>query len=1003
MRSGICSLLFRSLLPKDLALVKCLPDYGSNRKDKANMEESIAYYYEDFSKSLESSFIKADPDSNPRYSPRILTNNKASGTDVLSAVKRELAQCSSFDFSVAFITAGGIQVLVEMLSNLERRGIPGRILTSTYLNFNDPEALRKLTQYKNVEIRVFQGDLHAKGYFFDRDGLSTMIIGSSNLTQTALTCNKEWNILFRSFTSGGLYLEAKEQFDEVWNDPLTTAVTENWIVQYEAHRLSTGSGVPQSIRESFKADDTEVAAHTETGEIIKPNTMQTHALEALEVLHAREEKRALLISATGTGKTYLSAFDVLVTKPKRVLFVAHRERILEASQESFQRVLGSEYSYEIYGGGSSVPTSSCVFAMINTLSKHLEEFKPDEFDYIIIDEAHRTGASSYRKILDYFTPKFFLGMTATPNRTDGYDVYSLFNHVIAFRITLNDALENNMLAPFHYFGIADLEIDDETIDDFGMFSKLTSEERVRHITSKIEEYTVDKQNRKGLIFCNRNEEAARLSEMFNELGYRTAAISGQTNNEGRNEAIARLEAGELEYLFSVDILNEGVDIPAVNQIIMLRRTESAVVFVQQLGRGLRKLDDKEYTLVLDFIGNYQQNYLVPIALSNDRSYNKDTLRRFVKEGNAEIPGCSTITFDAISERRIFKALEQGKFSEARLIRNEYTHLKNLLGRIPGLLEFDENESIDPLIIFKKYGSYAAFLEKYEPDCGHSFNKRKLDALKFLSQKLATGKRRADLELLRQLVVFCKPVSEKEGIALTQASKARLASAANVLSGSYSTAGVPIVLFDGSSFKLDEQFEADLSDPDFFDCVIDTIDFGLRRNELSYGETYKDTDFVLNAKYTREEVCRLLRWEKEPNYQNIGGYFHDKETNTFPVFINYEKDASAISATTMYEDRFISDHELVAISKSKRTLQSPEIVNLAHASENGMRCFLFVRKNKEDKDDGTEFYFLGEMHPTGKFEQFVMKGTTAKAVEITYLLEDPVRADLYEYFLSDLDV
>ena len=964
------------------------------------MEESIKYYFEDFRRSLESSFIEADPDSNPKYSPRFLTNNKAFGTDVLSAVKQELAKCTSFDFSVAFITSGGIQVLVEMLASLERRKIPGRILTSTYLNFNDPEALRKLTQYQNVEIRVFQGDLHAKGYFFDGDGLSTMIIGSSNLTQTALTCNKEWNILFRTFTSGGLYLEAKERFDEVWDDPQTTAVTDDWITKYEAHRQSTGAGIPQSLRTSFKAEDVELVSE-ESAQVIKPNAMQTHALEALDVLHAREEERALLISATGTGKTYLSAFDVLVTKPERVLFIAHRERILEASLGSYKKVLGSRYSYEIYQGGSSLPSSSCVFAMINTLSRHLEEFKPNEFDYIIIDEAHRTGASSYRRILEHFTPKFFLGMTATPNRTDGYDVYGLFNHVIAFRITLKDALENDMLAPFHYFGIADLEIDDETVDDMSMFSKLTSEERVRHITSKIEEYSVDKANRKGLIFCNRNEEAARLSEMFNERGYKTVAISGQTTNEERNETIERLENGELEFVFSVDILNEGVDIPAVNQIIMLRRTESAVVFVQQLGRGLRKLEGKEYALVLDFIGNYRQNFLVPIALSGDRSFNKDTLRRFVKEGNAAIPGCSTITFDKVSEKRIFKALEQGRFSEARLIRNEYTHLKQLLGRIPGLLEFDENESIDPLIIFKKYGSYAAFLERYEPECSHSFSKRKHETLKFLSQKLATGKRRADLELLRQLVVFCKPVSAKEGLALAHASKVRIEAVANVLSGAYSTAGTPIVAFDGENYKLDKQFEADLSDPDFFDCVIDTIDFGLRRNEQSYSETYKDTDFVLNAKYTREEVCRLLRWKKEPNYQNIGGYFHDKDTNTFPVLINYEKDPS-ISITTMYEDRFISDHELVAISKSKRTLNSPEIVNLAHASENGMRCFLFVRKNKEDKDDGTEFYFLGEMHPTGKFEQFVMKGTTANAVEITYLLEDPVRADLYEYFLSDLD-
>lgn len=1009
-----------------------------------------------FRRTLSSSFVEADIASDARYAPRFLVNDKVSGSDVLTELKRELADCTSFDFSVAFITSGGIQILVELLADLERRGVPGRILTSTYLNFNSPAALRKLLEYGNIEQRIYQGSLHAKGYHFDREGLSTIIVGSSNLTQTALTCNKEWNILFRSYAGGGLYLDAKRQFEAVWEDPSSIEVTSDWIDRYESYRREAMPSA-RSSRPAFRLVPRQVLSYSSAPERIVPNAMQQQALEALDVLHRREERRALLISATGTGKTYLSAFDVLAMRPRRLLFVAHRERILRASRESFERLLGERYTYEIYGGGSSLPTATCVFAMVGTLSRHLGEFGPDSFDYLIIDEAHRTGAHSYQRILAHFVPRFCLGMTATPNRTDGYDVYSLFNHVIAYRITLQDALKNEMLAPFHYFGIADIEIDDQTVDDVSMFTRLTSDERVRHITSKIEEYSVQKAERRGLIFCNRNEEAARLSQLFNEAGYRTLAISGATSNDERDRAIARLESGELEYLFSVDILNEGVDIPSVNQIIMLRRTESAIVFVQQLGRGLRKVRGKEYTLVLDFIGNYQQNYLVPIALSGDRSYNKDTLRRFVKEGSVGMPGCSTIAFDRVSEKRIFKALEQGRFSEARLVRGEYEHLRQLLGRIPTLIEFDENESIDPLIIIKKYGSYAAFLERYEKSCPHRFGKSKLDALRFLSQKLGNGKRRADLLLLRDLVerAACETVGPSgaaddanaeagpggvvdsanaaaagsggmavaacasrgpsraavaarasrgpsASVALPDRRGPRLMSVLRMLTGEYSSSGVPIVEVDGGRCRLDARFEADLADPQFRSSVLGLIDFALSRNERLYAAAYKDTDFVLYAKYTREEVCRLLRWTKEPNYQNIGGYFHDKETNTFPVFINYEKDPSTISITTMYEDRFVSDTELIAISKSKRTLRSPEIVNLAHAAENGMRCFLFVRKNKEDKDDGTEFYFLGEMRPTGEFRQIVMAGTTASAVEIGYHLDDPVRADLYEYLTSDLD-
>lgn len=985
------------------------------------MDVMREYNSSEFFRALRSSFVQEDPGADDRYAPRMLLNDRETGTNVLSALKSEFANCSRFDLSVAFITSGGVQVLVEILAELSRRQVPGRIITTDYLDFNGPEALRKLLEYPNIKCRVYQGSLHTKGYLFDRDGLSSIIVGSSNLTQNALTVNREWNVLFRSTENGEMFKETQRAFDAIWNAPLTVPLTAEWIGQYEEH-LRVNKAQRHEHRPAFVADKAAKAElspveaealrksngsiprtlapgwHTEE---IRPNKMQRAALASLGKLHEDGQPRALLISATGTGKTYLSAFDVKAVVPRRILYVAHRRRILEASMKSFRRVLGPAYTYGLYGGGSTVvPSASCVFAMIDTLSRHLEQFSPSSFDYMIVDEAHRSGATSYQNVLSYFKPSFCLGMTATPTRTDGYDVYQLFNHVIAYRITLQDALDNDMLAPFHYFGIADLEIDDETVDDVSMFGRLTSEERVRHVIDKIEEYSVEKENRRGLIFCNRNAEAERLSEMFNERGYRTVAISGASSDSERDEAIARLEAGELQYIFSVDILNEGVDIPSLNQIIMLRRTESPIVFVQQLGRGLRKYDGKEFALVLDFIGNYQQNYLVPIALSGDRTYNKDNLRKVVKEGSSIIPGASTISFDRISEGRIFRALEEGRFSEAKLIKGEYQHLKQVLGHVPTLVEFERNEAMDPLIIINKYGSYAAFLQKYEPSCGFAFGKEKMGFLKFISQKIASGKRREDLEVLLRLVRGESVPPSAQGQGRVAAARAR--SVVGVLSGRYSKQGESLVEDGPDGLHLSPAFARALENPEFRAQVLDTLTFGLGRNNALYRHTYKDTDFVLDAKYTREEVCRLLRWEKEPNYQNIGGYFYDKSTNTFPVFINYEKDASTLSITTMYEDRFLSDRELIAISKSNRKMSSPEIRRLRNASSNGMRCFLFLRKNKNDKDDGTEFYFLGEMRPTGMFKQFTMKGSTAQAVEIGYRLEDPVRPDLYDYFRSDFD-
>lgn len=489
-----------------------------------------------------------------------------------------------------------------------------------------------------------------------------------------------------------------------------------------------------------------------------------------------------------------------------------------------------------------------------------------------------------------------------------------------------------------------------------------------------------------------------MSRLFNERGYSSVAISGQSSDADRDSAIASLERGQIQYIFSVDILNEGIDIPSLNQIIMLRKTESAIVFVQQLGRGLRKDPSKDYTLVLDFIGNYQQNYLIPIALAGDHTYNKDNLRKVVKEGSSLIPGCSTISFDRVSEQRIFKALEQGKFGSAKLIRGEYDDLRRLLGRILSLFDFDENDSVDPLLIINKYGSYQAFLQQYEPDAPFSFDAGKLAMLKFISTKMAAGKRRGDLDTLFSLI---EDGPERLETPSSRCAAEKMRSVVRTLSGEYSSAGQELIVRTEDGLALSGRFEAALGDAAFRACVLDVIRFGIARAERDYAGTYKDTDFVLNKKYTREDVCRLLRWSREPNYQNVGGYFHDKETNTFPVFVNYEKDPD-ISITTQYQDRFVSSRRIITISKSKRTLESPEVVKLRHARENGMRCYLFLRKNKNDKDNGTEFYFLGEMHPTGRFEQIVMADGKTSAVEIEYDLETPVRADLYDYFLSDFD-
>ena len=970
---------------------------GSEKREDKNLELG-----------LRSGFIDASVECDSDTKPQFVFNEKDSGENLLSVIKRQLSSCESFDFCVAFVADSGLQPLVEVFAELKERGVRGRFLTSTYLNFNSPASFRKLLEYDNIDVRIYQGSMHAKGYVFDEhNGLSTVVIGSSNLTQTALTCNKEWNVLFRSYERGGMLQSIRKEYDSLWNSSSTNELSEAWIEEYESYRASVEPAAKRLPTFQYEAPLSAVFEGVPRP-TIKPNKMQTQALEALKVLHEKDEPRALLVSATGTGKTYLSAFDVQAVKPRRVLFLVHRRRILQASMESYEKLLGGQYAYGMYVPGVDSGQITCMFAMCSTICRHLDEFEPSSFDYIVIDEAHRVGSETYRKITDYFTPKFYLGMTATPNRTNSdFDVFALFNHVIAYQITLQDALANEMLVPFHYFGIADLSINYEDQDDISLFTRLTSEERVRHITEKIEEYTIDRASRKGLVFCNRNDEARELSSRFNELGYRTKAVTGEDSDAVRDNAISQLESGELEYLFSVDIFNEGIDIPSVNQIIMLRRTESAIVFVQQLGRGLRKQDDKEYTLVLDFIGNYQKNFFVPVALSGDKTYNKDRLRRIVREGSNVIPGCSTVSFDRVSEARIYRAIDGGKFTAVGFLKDEYASLRQMLGHIPTLREFDENDSLDPLLIIKKFGSYYEFLAKYEKGYDRRLSGTQRDILKLVSQKLANGKRPGELEVIKGLLDSLVHEGDSGPCMVSGVNNEytgrEAKSIACVLDGSFfgsSARGiVPIAHFESGPFVPTSTFRDALENAEFRRLLSETIEFGMSRQAAQYAEHYKGTDFVLNAKYTYEEVCRLLGWGANVNGRNIGGYKYDADTNTYPVFINYDKDPN-ISDSIKYEDRFVSNDELIAISKQPRNLSSPEIQRLQAWPKNGMKTYLFMRKNKED-GESNEFYFLGEMFPTGSFKEIVMPGVKKTAVEITYHLDAPVRPDLYDFLTSDL--
>lgn len=955
------------------------------------------YLAQELQQSLASALIDDKINSLPDLQPQIIYNDYNSGSNLLVELLQELQTCKRFYFAIAFITQSGLICLKECLKLLQEKNITGDILTTDYLYFNQPKALQELQQYPNLNIRIYtKENFHIKGYIFEQNDYYTLIVGSNNLTQTALKANKEWSLKINSLANGALINNTLSQFQQMWQEAMP--LTDIWLKQYadKYHSLQKLKRQFATVQENISTND------------IAPNKMQQEALTALEKLQQDNKQKALLISATGTGKTYLSAFAVKKAKPKRLLFLAHREQILKQACKTFAKII-PDIQYGILSANHKDFHKPYLFATINMLSKeeNLTQFAPTHFDYIIIDETHRVGASSYLKILNYFQPQFLLGMTATPERTDSFDIYQLFDHNIAYEIRLNQAMQENLLCPFHYFGITDITVDDQEINDNSTFNDLTTDARVTHIINQSQYYGFSGERLRGLIFCSQIEEAQILSQKFNERGFNTIALSGKDSQETRTNAIHKLEQKErstgLDYIFTVDIMNEGIDIPAINQIIMLRPTKSAIIFVQQLGRGLRKYPQKDYVVILDFIGNYQNNFMIPIALSGDTSYNKDNIRHYVTEGNRFIFGSSTIHFDKVARQKIYQAIDSAKLSDTALLKNEYLQLKQKLGKIPSIFDFSQFGSIDILKFLDKFKTYHNFLQKYDKDYTIRFNIVQEEILYFISYRFAKGKRIHELIALKLLLKNTshllmdieQVLTTKYHQEFTEQIKVSLIrNLTNLFTISNEQAKFSNCIFikeSDNDYIISDIFKSVLQDEKFYFQINEILDFALKRYQKYYQNKYKDTNLVLYQKYTYEEVCYLLNWPQKINPNAMAGYFYEKTTHTMPVFINYiAPDKKRVD----YTNEFLSNTLITAYSKSNRKLDSSDAKHIYNANKEQNKLYLFVRKPSEDKE-AKDFYFLGEIIAQGKPE-FAPKYNGFK---ILYKLDTPVRADIFDYLTT----
>ena len=598
-----------------------------------------------------------------------------------------------------------------------------------------------------------------------------------------------------------------------------------------------------------------------------------------------------------------------------MLFIVHREQILQKAKSDFKRVLGGiEEEFGILSGKNKQTSAKYLFATIQTISKEetLSQFDREAFDYILIDEVHKAGAKSYHKVIDYFNPQFFMGMTATPERTDDFNIYELFDYNIAYEIRLQEALEEDMLCPFHYFGVTDLEYNGEIIDDATILSKLVTEERVNHMLEKIQYYGFSGETVKGLMFCSRKEEAQKLSGAMNEKGFRTIALTGDDSQEIRAHRVNQLENGELDYILTVDIFNEGIDIPSINQVVMLRQTQSSIIFIQQLGRGLRKHNSKDFVTIIDFIGNYKNNYLIPIALSGDKSQNKDNVRRRTID-TSYIKGVSTVNFEEIAKKQIFKAINNSKLTATKIIKEAYIELKNRIGRVPYLYDFVSKHSIDPVVIVDQYSNYYQFLLKMKeevPVLSTYENK----VLMMLSLELLNGKRKHEMILLDLLLQQGKVKYDDYLTHLTEAdcsiNDATIDSVKRILNLSFFTQAYKtkygekpiIILHEDQYFMFNEAIRGSLNNNEYFKLLVSDIVQSANEKNRIY---ISDQPLTLYAKYTRKDACRLLNWASDESSTMYG---YKTKHNTCPIFITYHKN-DEVEASVAYGDEFLSQDVL----------------------------------------------------------------------------------------------
>ena len=943
-------------------LVERLPDLGHGHSVVKNQF---------LLKSLEHVANKTSPrkweSPDTSLTKSFLFTNSHNDTSMVSELRKEIMSADRIDFLVSFIRFSGLALLLPYLRDFTNKGGHLRVITTTYMGATDPKAVVELAKLPNTEIHISynvkETRLHAKSYIFHRDSqFSTAYIGSSNLSHAAIAEGLEWNMKITEQDMPSIMEKMTATFETYWNSDefqvFHVEQKDELIKAIDHERGRDGSGKNQVV---YQFD-------------IKPYPYQQAILDALEAERKQKNHwKNLVVAATGTGKTAISAFDYRnfmgsrLPQTTRLLFVAHREEILKQSQACFRQVLKNADFGELAVGGNRAASAEHLFISVQTFNsqKLWERMDADYYDMIIVDEFHHAAADSYQKLLSHFKPKILLGLTATPERMDGKSILTYFDNRMAAEIRLSDAIERRLLCPFHYFGVQDTtnlenvkwtsgDYDVKELTDLYTISSYGADKRAYAIMSAVERYSADLRDVKGIGFCVSQKHAAFMADYMNKHDLPSIALDANSKKEDRDGAKRKLETGDIKFIFTVDIFNEGVDIPAVNTVLFLRPTNSMTVFIQQLGRGLRLDRGKDCLTVLDFVAQANKKYNFAGRFTALLGKKDVSIKKEIEGGFPHVPKGCAIQLEKVAQERILDNIKK-QLSRYDFYKELVLELRETLGKVPTAAEFFEASKVEPHVFYNDKRTYARLCA----DAGIIPNFETTEE-EILLQKAVPRMLSIDsTDWISFLLSLFDNDQEERYLTPLQKKYLRMWQW-TIWGKDHEDAGMEA--------PLDAVHR--LSKVTYIKEEIISL-LTMQRESVEIVPQKVSVPYIcpldVYANYTRDQIFAALGFKK-PNSIREGVKFLNMtntdsittDTDVFLVTLN--KSEKEFSDTTLYEDYSISKTLFHWQSQSTTSDHSKTGQRYIQQNEKGNIVFLFVRKSKKDAyGKSMPYTFLGTAH------------------------------------------